>query len=246
MESGVAAQVPGTFRGIAFVIFAVASAYLVLELVIALSAQGEPTSAVAPFTGAEVVYPIWYQAAEFLDAARIAIVAYPIAAVFYGIAMLTRMTGRAAPVEHPRLPAVMPEAETIPRVEDAVVPATTDVIDDLCVVSADRRIQHITPHTARLFGLTPPDMLGQSLEVFLSPADLPKLDALLAAAYADRPRAFATTVGVLLPDGAVAPMDITCSADVDDAMASPGTTILMIRPFSDRGRLDDQLAALWY
>jgi hypothetical protein len=119
MESGVAAQVPGTFRGIAFVIFAVASAYLVLELVIALSAQGEPTSAVAPFTGAEVVYPIWYQAAEFLDAARIAIVAYPIAAVLYGLALLTSMPGRAAPVEHPRLPAVVPaaEAEAAPRVE---------------------------------------------------------------------------------------------------------------------------------
>jgi PAS domain S-box-containing protein len=226
MESGVAAQVPGTFRGIAFVIFAVASAYLVLELVIALR----------------------YQAAEFLDAARIAIVAYPIAAVLYGLALLTSMPGRAAPVEHPRLPAVVPaaEAEAAPRVEAAVVPATTEVIDDLCVISADRRIQHITPYTARLFGLTPQDLVGQPLEVFLSPADLPKLDALVAAAYADRPRAFETTVGVLLPDGAVAPMEITCSADVDDAMASPGTTILIIRPVSDRGRLDDQLAALWY
>jgi PAS domain S-box-containing protein len=246
MDSGVTAQVPGLCRGIAFLIFTVTSAYLVLELVIALSAQGEPTTALAPFTGAEIVYPMWYQAAEFLDAVRIAMIAYPVTAVFYGLAMLTRLGAQAAPVEQPRLPAVAPVPEAMTSVEAAILPATPEAIDDLCVVSADRQIQHITPSTARLFGLTPADMLGQSLEVFVAPVGLPKLDALVAAAYADRPRAFATTVRIILADGVVVPVDITCSAEVDGVMAGPGTAILMIRPFSDRGRLDDQLAALWY
>ena len=246
MESGGTAQVPGLFRGIALLIFTVTSAYLVLELVIALSAQGEPTSALAPFTGAEIVYPMWYQAAEFLDAVRIAMIAYPVGAVFYGLAMLTGLGGQAAPVEEPRLPAMPPVAEATTSMDDAIIPATPEAIEDLCVVSGDRQIQHITPSTARLFGLTPADMLGQSLEAFLSPAGLPKLDALVAAAYADRPRAVATTVGIILAEGVVVPVDITCSAAVDGVMASPGTAILMIRPFSDRGRLDDQLAALWY
>ena len=246
MDSGVTAQVPRLFRGIAFLIFTVTSAYLVLELVIALSAQGEPTSALAPFTGAEIVYPMWYQAAEFLDAARIAIIAYPVGAVFYGLALLTGLGGQAAPAEAPRLPAAPPVAEVITSVEDAIIPATPEAIEDFCVVSGDRQIQHITPSTARLFGRIPADMLGQSLEVFLSPADLPKLDALVAAAYADRPRAFATTVEIVLAEGAVVPVDITCSAAADGVMAGPGAAILVIRPFSDHGRLDDQLAALWY
>jgi hypothetical protein len=246
MDSGLTAQVTGVFRSIAFILFMVTSAYVVVELVIALSAQGEPTGAVAPFTGAEIVYPMWYQAAEFVDAAQIALVTYPVAAVCFGIGLLARLAGKASPAEQPRLPTELPVVQTPIAPDDAVVPATAETVDDLCVVSADRRIQHITPSTARLFGLTPREMVGQSLEVFLSPTDLPKLDALVAAAYADRPRAFATTVGILLPEALVAPVDITCSAEVDGVTVGPGTAILTIRPFSDRGRLDDQLAALWY
>ena len=88
-------------------------------------------------------------------------------------------------------------------------------------------------------------MLGQSLEVFLAPADLPKLDALMAAAYADSPRAFAATVGIHLPDATISTVDITCQAGPPD-MAGLGAVIITVRPFSERGRLEDQLAALWY
>ncbi len=245
MGGGVSARVRSVFRGIAVMIFMVTSAYLVLELVIALSAQGEPTGAVAPFTGAEVVYPMWYQAPEFLDAAWVALIAYPVAAVVYGIGMLAGLAARAVAAEQPRMPADLPVPETEASPEDAVMPAS-EPTDDICVVSADRRIQHITPSTARLFGQTPRDMLGQSLEAFISPVDLPKLDALIAAAYADRPRAFSTTIGIFLPEAVIAPVDITCQAGEDGMMASPGATILTIRPFSERGRLNDQLAALWY
>jgi PAS domain-containing protein len=230
MEDGLSARVRIVFRSIAIMIFMVTSAYLLLELVIALSAQGEPTGAVAPFTGAEVVFPIWYQAPEFLDATRFAMIAYPVAAVFYGIGLLAHLAGQTRLEEQPRMPATFP----------------VEIIEELCVVSADRRIEHITPSTARLFGLRPQDMRGQSLESFIVPGDLPKIDALVAAAYADRPRAFATTVGILLADSAVASADITCTAGLAGGLASPGTTVFTIRPSSDRGRLDDQLAALWY
>jgi hypothetical protein len=244
MDDGVSARLRGVFRSIAFIIFTVTSAYLVLELVIALSAQGEPTGAVAPFTGAEVVYPNWYQAPEFLDAVSVALFSYPVAAIFYGIGLLAGWAGRATLAEQPRMPVEAQGPDGTPG--PATVVAPVEETDDLCVVSADRRIEHITPSTARLFGLTPRDMQGQSLEGFLSPGDLPKLDALVAAAYADRPRAFATTVGVLLPDAVVAPVDITCRAGLEGRTLSPGTVILTIRPYSERGRLDDQLAALWY
>jgi hypothetical protein len=229
----------------ALVIFMVSSAYLVLELVIALSGQGEPTGAVAPFTGAQVIYPNWYQAPEFLDAAWVALVAYPVALIFYGIAAFVVMAGRATLEEQSRMPLDVPGPESTAGSDGIIVPAN-EASDDLCVVSTDRRIQHITLSAAGLFGLTPRDMLGQSLEAFLSPIDLPKLDALVAAAYADQPQAFATTVGVILPDAAVAPVDITCRAGVGGGAAGAGTAVLTIRPLSERGRLDDQLAALWY
>jgi hypothetical protein len=245
MEDGLSARARNVFRSIAFMVFMVTSAYLVLELVIALSAQGEPTGAVAPFTGAELVYPNWYQAPEFLDAVSVALVAYPVAALFYGIGMFAGWAGRMNAPPPTRLPPELPAPESATAAKDAPVSAARTT-EDVCVISADRRIQQIAPFTASLFGLTPRVMVGQSLEVFLSPVDLPKLDALIAAAYADRPRAFATTVGILLPDAVVAPVDITCSASVDGGVTGPGTAILTVRPFSERGRLDDQLAALWY
>ena len=248
MDGGLSAGARGIFRSIAFMIFMVSSAYLVLELVIALSAQGEPTGAVAPFSGAEAVYPNWYQAPEFLDAAWVALVAYPVAGIVYGIGMLAGWALGSGVPEQPRLPVqpLRPPDPGVSHPDDGLVPAVT-AIDDLCVLGADRRIRHITLPTARLFGLTPLDMMGRSLEGFLSPADLPKLDALVAAAYADPPRAFATTVGILLPEALVAPVDITCRAGVDEGiLGSNGTTVITIRPFSERGRLDDQLAALWY
>ena len=193
MDGGLSAGARGIFRSIAFMIFMVSSAYLVLELVIALSAQGEPTGAVAPFSGAEAVYPNWYQAPEFLDAAWVALVAYPVAGIVYGIGMLAGWALGSGVPEQPRLPVqpLRPPDPGVSHPDDGLVPAVT-AIDDLCVVGADRRIRHITLPTARLFGLTPLDMMGRSLEGFLSPADLPKLDALVAAAYADPPRAFAT------------------------------------------------------
>jgi len=244
MDGGVSAGVRRVFRSIAFMIFMVTSAYLLLELVIALSAQGQPTGAVAPFAGAVEIYPNWYQAPELLDAAWVAMVAYPVALLFYVIATVAGLLGRVIPAEQPRVPPELPQPP-ISGAEDAVVPAAETILDP-CIVSGDRRIEHIAPATARLFGLTPQDMTGRSLESFLSPADLPKLDALVAAAYADRPRAFAATMGILLPEAAVAPVEITCRAGVDDLSASPGTTIITIKPSSERGRVADQLAALWY
>jgi hypothetical protein len=246
MDDGISGRVRIVFRTIAFIIFMLTSAYLLLELVIALSAQGEPTGAVAPFTGAEVVFPIWYAAPEFLDATQFAVIAYPVAAVFYGIGVLAHLAGQTRLEEQPRLPTAPPVPDDIVPAEHTAPVQATEVIEELCVLSADRRIRHITPATSRLFGLTPRDMLGQSLESFIQPADLPKLDALVAAATADRLRAFAATVGIILPESAVAAVDITCTAGVDAAIAGPGTTVFTIRPSSNRGRIDDQLAALWY
>ena len=244
MDGGVTGRARGVFWTIAFLIFTVASGYLLLELVIALSAQGEPTGGVAPFTGAEFVYPIWYQAPEFMDAVRAAAIAYPAAAVFYGVGTLSRVLGQERFTEQLRLPAYAPAWEGVEGA-DAGLPAI-EPTDDLCVVSAERRIEHITLLTARLFGLTPQDMLGRSLEIFLSPVDLPKLDALVAAAYADRARASAATLGILLAEAVVAPVDMTCRPAEANGTTGPGAAILTIRPASERGPLDDQLASLWY
>jgi hypothetical protein len=244
MHGGVSAGVRRVFRSIAVMIFMVTSTYLLLELVIALSAQGQPTGAVAPFAGAVEIYPNWYQAPELLDAAWVAMVAYPVAVVCYGIATVAGLLGRVVPAEPPPVSPDLPQPPA-PAPEEAAVPEAETILDP-CIVSGDRRIEHIAPATARLFGLTPQDMTGRSLESFLVPGDLPKLAALVAAAYADRPRAFAATIDILLPEAAVAPVEITCRAGVDDPAASPGPTIITIKPGSERGRMDDQLAALWY
>jgi hypothetical protein len=243
MDGGVSAGLRRVCRSIAFVFFTVMSAYLVLELVIALSAQGEPTGAVAPFTGAEVVYPAWYQAPELLDCLRVALIAYPAAVIFYGLAAVAGWVGRLGAPGTPRSVPAEASPALSPTTDDGLSPMPGG-LGDLCFVGDNRRVLHIAPAAARLFGLTPQQMAGLSLERFIVPADLPKLDALIAAAYADSPRPFTATVGILLPEAAIAPVEITCRAGGADAMQ--GAMTLTIRPFSERGRLDDQLAALWY
>ncbi len=237
-------RVRGALWTTALVIGIATSGYVLLELVIALSAQGEPTGGVAPFTGAQLVYPMWYDAPEFWDAVRAAAIAYPVAAVFYGLGKLSRVLGQRHPTEQQRLPTHAPGGQSV-EADEPEIPAI-ETTGDLCVVSAERRIEHITPLTARLFGLTPQDMLGNSLELFLSPGDLPKLDALVASAFSDRARASAVTLGILIDEAVVAPVDMTCRPAEADGTASPGAAVLTIRLVSERGRLDDQLAALWY
>jgi hypothetical protein len=245
MARGLSAGFRGVCRRVGFVFFTVMSAYLVLELVIALSAQGEPTGAVAPFTGAEVVYPAWDQAPEFLDCLRVALIAYPAAAIFYGLAAVAGWVGRLGVPGQPWPAPADPSAAPGPATDESFPPMPGG-LGDFCFVNDRRRVLRIAPSAARLFGLTPPQMSGMSLERFIAPADLPKLDALIAAAFADSPRPFTTTVGILLPEAAIAPVEITCRAGVAAATAMPGAMVLTIRPLSEHGRLDDQLAALWY
>ncbi len=245
MDRGLSAGFRGVCRGVALVVFTVASAYLILELVIALSAQGEPTGAVAPFNGAEVVYPAWYQAPEFLDCLRVALIAYPAAAFFFGLAVVAGWVGQLGVPAQPR-PARASLSPALSTATDETVPPMPGSLGDICFVSEKRRVLHIAPSAARLFGLTPPQMSGVSLERFIVPADLPKLDALIAAAYADSPRPFAATVGILLPGAAFAPVEITCRAGVAVETGVRGAMILTIRPLSARGQREDQLAAFWY
>ncbi len=237
-------------RGIALSLFLAASAYLVLELVIALSDQGQPTGELAATALINPVYPIWYLAPGLILSARIAMIVYPIAAAFWGIGWL--MTCAARPVEAaPRRVEMPTQVKTQTAVEPAAVPeeayvAVPEAVDDVCVIGWDRRIRHIGTSAARLFGLTPKDMLGTAFESFIAPSDLPKLDGLLATAHSERIRAVSGTIGIRHADGSLVQIAVTCTAGTAGPAGRPGTMIFTLRTLSERGQLEDQLAALWY
>jgi PAS domain-containing protein len=239
------------------------SAYLILELVVALSDQGQMTDAPVPMTNANPVYPDWDHAPGFLGALSLSLLVYPVAAVFYAIAVLTGYAGRPRREPPPRkLPepvAAVPEARFAeagppPADADVVAPlavaAATEIdrsiVEDVCILGADLRIRYVSAQIARLFGRTRTEMIGLALPSFIAPYDVSKLAALLLAAHSDRARAAGSTIGILLPDKTIAAIDLSCRAASEAAGDSPGTVVLTMHPLSERGQLDDQLTAIWY
>jgi PAS domain-containing protein len=244
------------------------SAYLILELVVALSDQGQMTDAPVPMTNANPVYPDWDHAPGFLAALSLSLLVYPVAAVFYAIAVLMGYAGRPRPEPPPRtLPepvaavpvAAVPEArfaEAGPPLADAggAAPFAAgaepeidgSIVEDVCILDADLRIRYVSAPIAQLFGRTRTEMIGLALPSFIAPYDVSKLAALLLAAHSDRTRAAGSTIGIRLPDETIVAIDLSCRAASEASGDSPGTIVLTMRPLSERGRLDDQLTAIWY
>jgi hypothetical protein len=241
------------------------SAYLLLELVVALSDQGQMTDAPVPMTNANPVYPVWDQAPGFLTALSCSLIVYPVAMAFYAIALVAGYVGRPRPEPPPRMlpepAAAVPEvrpAEVVPppaeaEVETAVPVAIVaeaeidrSIVEDVCILGADLRIRYVSAPIAQLSGRSRTEMIGMALPSIVAPYDVSKLAALLLAAHSDRTRAAGSTIGIVQPDGTIMPIDLSCRAASEAAGDSPGTIVLTMHRVSERGRLDDQLTAIWY
>ncbi len=233
--------------GIAAIIFLAMSGYLLVALVVALSDQGEPTDAPVPMIGAIPVYPDWYQAREVLTAASWSAIAYPVAAVFYGVALLSAVVARRRRGRHPGTSTTRGKADAAPRPSDGGRrgPAPGDA-DDLCVLGARLRILHVSVSVAQLFGVSPREMIGHALEGFVAPGERSSLVSLLMAAMVDSGEPQRATIGMRQADDAVAPVAVTCRAATEAEAGAGGTLILTMRALPEGGRLDDQLAAIWY
>jgi hypothetical protein len=245
MGDGFGSYLRKAFGGIAVVVSVAVSAYLLAVLVVALSDQGQPTGALVPVTDANPVYPEWYRAPAFLTAVSVALNLYPIAAVCYGIGRLCGYLGWRRPDADARMP---PEAPTEPApddTEDRHRP-TAGPAGDHCILGADLAVRHISPPMAGLFGLTPREMIGRSAETFIAPRDASNFAALLLAAHRQSGQTLTTTLLVQQPDDRLVPLDVTCCVAMDTATAELGTLVLSFQALSERSRLDNQLAALWY
>jgi PAS domain-containing protein len=231
--------------GIALIIFLAMSVYLLVALVLALSDQGEPTNAPVPMVGAIPVYPNWYQAQEVLTAASWSGIVYPVAAVFYGVALLSAVVARTTPGRHPG--GARAEADAAPRPSDRgrrrVAPGDSD---DLCVLGAQLRILHVSVSVAQLFRLTPREMIGHSLEDFVAPGERSRLVPLLMAALADSGEAQGATIGMRQRDDAVTRVALTCRAATEAEACVGGALILAMRALPEGTGLEEQLAAIWY
>lgn len=119
-----------------------------------------------------------------------------------------------------------------------------EIVDEICVIDTELRIHSIAARAAWFFGQPASAMTGLSLAPFIAPGDLPKLTSMVLAAHADESRILATTIGIRQSEDGVLPMEFICRAT--GIARSPGTLLVTIRPVSERGPLDDQLAAVWY
>jgi PAS domain-containing protein len=233
------------FGGIAVVIFLAMSGYLLLELVIALSDQGQPTGAVVPVTDANPTYPDWYQAPDVLTALSVALVVYPVAAVFYGIGLLAGYLGREAPQPARPMPPDL-AVEPSPAAQRQVTRTLAEPIEEACILDGDLVIRSVSTPMARLFGLTPREMIGLSAEIFIAPRDVSAFASLLLAAHGDSGQVLASTMGIRLPDDTILPVDVTCRVAREAANVGLGALALTFHALSERGQLDNKLAAIWY
>ena len=242
-------------RRIAFLIFWLMSAYLVVMLVIALSNQGQMTGELAASNQAPSLYPMWYGAPDVLDAARLGIILYPIAAVAFLIASLISFSTRApardaeeriaetrsegpplVPEEQPAAPVANPRAPG-PRAPGLRAPGTLCTLDERLVIQA------IGADAADLFDLSPAQLVGRPILPLVMPLDAGRLQEAVRMAHAHPDRPVPLEIGLRQPDETAFKVEASCHAQ---SGARGPQTVLRLLPVSERGSVEDQLSALWY
>jgi hypothetical protein len=237
-------------RRIAFLIFWLMSAYLVVMLVSALSDQGQMTGELAASNQAPGLYPMWYAAPDVLDAAQLGIILYPIAAVAFLVASVISFAARA-PARDAAMrvadmraagPPLVPEetpAMRAPNLRAAGLraPGTLCTLDDKFVIQA------IGADAADLFDLSPAQLVGRPILPLMMPTDAAKLQDAARAVHAHPERSVPLEISLRQPDETVLKVQAQCHAQ---SGAREPHTVLRLLPVSERGSVEDQLSALWY
>lgn len=242
-------------RRTAFLIFWLMSAYLVVTLVIALSNQGQMTGELAATNQAPGLYPMWYEAPDVLDAARLGIILYPIAAAAFLVASLVSFATRPSEAgERERLPRMVTDNLPSAAADRPAVPENSPRAPDLralgrgapgalCVLNQMFVIQTIGADAADLFGLAPAQLVGRPFLPLVMPLDAARLQEAALAAHARPSRPVPLELGLRQSDETVLKVQAECHAE---AGSRGPETVLRLQPVSERGSLDDQLSAIWY
>lgn len=238
------------------------SAYLLLMLLIALTDQGEPTGAVNGATLSQLFYPVWYANPDLITAVRLAVLAYPFAALAYGLGLLLSYAATDRPVP-PRLYADAP-AGTPSLVADPVDPvaaglptgsavkpfpvrhAATDLVENpdyLCILDTAFLIRAISRNAAAILGFAPEALLQRPFTNFVTAADIAQLHATNDRLTQDPQAVIGLSLHIRHPDEIVVEAEAICRA----GLGADGRIIsMMLMPRSERGPLSSQLAAIWY
>lgn len=238
------------------------SAYVLLMLLIALTDQGEPTGAFNGADFSQLFYPAWYANPNVVTAVRLAVVAYPSAALAYGLALLLSYAATDRPMP-PRLysashrttsspsgglgeplahtPSSGPSMERGPE-----APAGTDHIENpdyLCILDTAFLIRAISRNAAAIIGFAPDALLHRPFTNFVMAADIAQLHAASDRLIDDPQAVIGLHLHIRHPDEMVVEADVICRA----GLGADGRIISMtLIPRSERGPLSDQLAAIWY
>jgi hypothetical protein len=235
------------------------SAYVLLMLLIALTDQGQPTGA---FNGADLsqlFYPVWYANPDVITAVRLAVVAYPTAALAYGLAVLLSYAATDRPVP-PRLYSEAPAGTptTFGGLADPFAPAgplpepgpgapaaidQTDNPDYLCILDTAFLIRAISRNAAAILGFAPEALLHRPFTNFVMAADIAQIHATSDRLTQDPQAVIGLHLHIRHPDEIAVEADAICRA----GLGADGRIISMtLIPRSERGPLSSQLAAIWY
>ncbi|MCB8876674.1 PAS domain-containing protein [Acidisoma silvae] len=188
------------FRRMGVVIMWLTSAYVVFTILIALTEQGRPTSQIFATNIGELFYPEWYASPLVIAAVKIAVLAYPAAALAYGIgtllafgrndrAAVTAGPAAALPLQgpmgfgaRPALASALPPAwsnfDLLPpeAAASAPVPRAEDD-DNLCILDMALFIRAVSRNAAAVLGLPPSALQRRPFTNFVSAADIGQLHA---------------------------------------------------------------------
>lgn len=236
-------------RRTAFLIFWLMSAYLVVMLVIALSNQGQMTGELAATNQAPDLYPMWYEAPDVLDAARLGIILYPLAALAFLTARVVRFAARPPDEDHRERMAGLRAASAAAAAEDSSAMPVTKLRASLrapgalCTLDEMFVIESIGAAAAELFDLSPAQLVGRPILPLVMPLDAERLREAVRIAHAHPGQTVALELGLRQPDETVLPIRGECHAQ--SGPRGPQTA-LRLSAVSERGSVDDQLSALWY
>lgn len=240
------------------------SAYVLLMLLIALTDQGQPTGALNGADLTQLFYPVWYANPDVITAVRLAVVAYPTAALAYGLAVLLSYAATDRPVP-PRLysePPAGPQTQTpfgglgdpfAQSTHAGPLPAPgpgapaaidqTDNPDYLCILDTAFLIRAISRNAAAILGFAPESLLHRPFTNFVMAADIAQIHATGDRLTQDPQAVIGLHLHIRHPDELVVEADAICRA----GLGADGRIISMtLIPRSERGPLSSQLAAIWY
>jgi hypothetical protein len=258
-------------RRIAIGLFWLTSAYLLLMLLIALSDQGEPTGAVSANNPSQLLYPAWYANEGLIGALKLAALAYPAAAIVFGLGSLIIYSASKPDVPPRTMPPSAPTDEDFfvdwppatpasgkpaaspalddgpphsPGRPDPIHPQRPDRPDDLCILDSGFVLRSVGRHAAALLGASTPEMLvRRPFTAFMFPEEIPALRAAVAALQHDPQATIILPLTLRHPDDIAVEAEAICRA----GLGPDGQVIsLELRPRSTRGSIDDQLTAIWY